>query len=97
MALHEEAESIQDKDAPVHCCLRYINNRSGQFGYKTTLANNLPIGSGEVESAHRYVIQDRLKLSGAWWSEKNAENMFALRIIRQNDDWDKYWEDNKAA
>lgn len=97
LSLHEEPVLAQDKDAPVRCCLRYINNRPGQFEYKTTLANNLPIGSGEIESAHRYVIQDRLKLSGAWWSEKNAENMLALRIIRQNDDWDEYWEDNKAA
>jgi hypothetical protein len=97
LALHEEPESIQDKDAPVRCCLRYINNRSGQFEYESAIANNLPIGSGEIESAHRYVIQDRLKISGAWWKENNAENMLALRIIRENGEWDQYWENNKAA
>ncbi len=97
LALHEEPKSIHDKDAPVRCCLRYINNRPGQFEYKETLANDLPIGSGEIESAHRYVIQNRLKLSGAWWKENNAENMLALRIIRENDDWDEYWENKKAA
>jgi len=36
---------------------------------------NLPIGSGEVESAHRYVIQERLKLPGAWWAHPNAQAM----------------------
>lgn len=97
LSLHEEPESIQDKDAPVRCCLRYISNRPGQFKYKEALADNLPIGSGEIESAHRYVIQDRLKLSGAWWKEKNAEHMLALRIIRENGEWDKYWEYSKAA
>lgn len=97
LALHVEAENIQDKDAPVRCCLRYINNRPGQFDYVSAIANDLPIGSGEIESAHRYVIQDRLKISGAWWKENNAENMLALRIIRENDAWDQYWESNKAA
>lgn len=97
LASHEEPETVQDKDAPVRCCLRYINNRPGQFEYKAAIADNLPIGSGEIESAHRYVIQDRLKISGAWWKEKNAENMLALRIVRENGDWDKYWENNKAA
>ena len=97
LALHKEPESIQDKDAPVRCCLRYINNRPGQFEYESAIANDLPIGSGEIESAHRYVIQDRLKISGAWWKENNAENMLALRIIRENGAWDQYWENNKAA
>lgn len=97
LSLHEESLSVQDKDAPVRCCLRYINNRPGQFEYKDAIANDLPIGSGEVESAHRYIIQNRLKLSGAWWKENNAENMLVLRIVRENDEWDEYWENTKAA
>ena len=97
LSSHVEPASAQDKDAPVRCCLRYMTNRSGQFNYKDAIANDLPVGSGEIESAHRYIIQARLKLSGAWWKEKNAENMLALRIIRENDDWNKYWENNKAA
>ncbi|NOQ13881.1 MAG: hypothetical protein GQ583_05275, partial [Methyloprofundus sp.] len=52
----------------------------------------LPIGSGEIESAHRYVIQKRLKLSGAWWKEENIERMLALRVVRANEEWDEYWD-----
>ena len=33
----------------------------------------LPIGSGEIESAHRHLVQKRLKLAGAWWKETNAQ------------------------
>lgn len=88
---HLEAKSVTDKDAPVRCCYRYIKNRPGQFNYKDALEKDLPIGSGEVGSAHRYVIQDRLKISGAWWSENNADNMLALRVLRENGDWDNYW------
>lgn len=92
-----EPTSIKDKNAPVRSCYRYMANRLDQFDYKSAIEDCLPIGSGEIESAHRYVIQDRLKLAGAWWKEENAENMLALRILRENNEWDKYWQDLKAA
>jgi len=56
----------------------------------------LPIGSGEVESAHRYVIQKRLKLPGAWWRKDNAQAMLNLRVARANHRRDHYWN-AKAA
>ena len=55
------------------------------------MAKDLPIGSGEIESAHRYVAQRRLKRPGAWWRVKHAEYILALRITRINDDWEAYW------
>jgi hypothetical protein len=97
LSMHEESASVHDGEAPVRRCIRYILNRPGQFDYKSAIDGGLPIGSGEIESAHRYVIQDRLKLSGAWWKEKNAENMLALRVLRENNGWDGYWENKKAA
>ena len=71
----------------------------GQFDYRSALDAGLPIGSGEVESGHRYVIQDRLKIAGAWWKEDNAEKMLALRVVRANNDWEAYWQNprKKAA
>jgi len=96
---HREPDSVPDKDAPVRKCYRYIKNRPGQFDYKGALDADLPIGSGEIESAHRYVIQERLKIAGAWWKEDNAHNMLGLRTLRANNDWDQYWESfyKKAA
>lgn len=87
-----EPVSVPKEKAPVRTCYGYINNRRGQFNYKEALAEGLPIGSGEVESAHRYVIQDRLKLAGAWWTPQNAHNMLALRSLRANNRWDSYWD-----
>ena len=49
------------------------------------------MGLGEVESGHRYLIQARLKLSGAWWKIDNAAKMLALRVTRGNHNWDTYW------
>ena len=91
-----EPRATPEEDAPVRACYRYMNNRLNQLDYKTALDDELPIGSGEIESAHRYVIQKRLKIAGAWWSEDTAEAMLALRVNRTNNDWDSYWS-SKAA
>lgn len=86
-----EAASVSDENAPVRACYRYIENRPGQFYYKEALEKELPIGSGEVESEHRYISQKRLKLAGAWWKDNNAANMLSLRVLRANNHWDGYW------
>jgi len=91
LAPHVEAAEVADHAAPVRCCARYLANRPGQFDYHRALAAELPIGSGEIESAHRYVIQQRLKLAGAWWNEDTAGDMLALRTLRANGQWPQYW------
>jgi len=93
---HVEPANTAESEAPVRACHRYLTNRLNQLDYKTALEDELPIGSGEVESAHRYIIQERLKIQGAWWLEENAEKMLALRTNRANNDWNGYWE-NQAA
>ena len=50
------------------------------------------IGSGAIESAHRTVIQKRMKQSGQRWSCKGAQNMLNLRVVRKNNDWNKIIE-----
>lgn len=87
-----EATEISDSDAPVRQCHRYLNNRQEQLNYQNALARGLPIGSGEIESAHRYIVQRRLKLPGAWWCAANAEHMLALRLNRANRKWNEYWK-----
>jgi hypothetical protein len=89
---HLEADSVPDEKAPVRKCHRYLLNRPGQFDYQSAIEADLPIGSGEIESAHRYVIQDRLKKAGAWWNPDQASDMLALRTLRANGGWNKYWQ-----
>ena len=86
-----EPDSVPDKLAVVRAAYRYLFNRPNHLDYKNTLDSNLPIGSGEIESAHRYVIQSRLKLAGSWWTIENAKAMLALRVCRANHNWDAYW------
>jgi hypothetical protein len=87
----------EEEAEPVQACRQYLENRLSYFDYAGALKAGLPIGSGEVESGHRSVIQARLKLSGAWWQEKTAENMLALRTLRANDEWDAYWREARQA
>lgn len=92
---HLEPES-ESGDTPVRDAYRYIANRPGQFDYPAAIADQLPIGSGEVESAHRYIIQKRLKLPGAWWKASNAQAMLNLRCLRANHRWNDYWDQQAA-
>jgi hypothetical protein len=69
-----------------------LSNRLAHVDYQGALAQGLPIGSGEIESAHRYAVQQRLKRPGAWWTPDNAEAMRALRITRANGQWSTYWQ-----
>ena len=89
---HQEPEGTLEK--PVRDAYRYLQQRYDHLHYAEARRADLPIGSGEVESAHRHVIQQRLKIAGAWWREKNAQQMLALRVARANDCWGLYWARN---
>jgi Uncharacterised protein family (UPF0236). len=47
------------------------------------------IGSGAIESAHRTLVQRRMKLSGQHWTKQGAKNMLRLRVISMNKQWYK--------
>lgn len=66
---HLESDTVEDKEAPVRACYRYINNRPNYLDYKGAIENDLPVGSGEIESAHRYISQNRLKIAGSYLGE----------------------------
>lgn len=50
------------------------------------------IGSGAIESAHRTVVQKRMKQSGQRWTVEGAQNMLNLRVTRKNLQWPKIIE-----
>jgi hypothetical protein len=81
-----------DNDAdPVTAGDRYRRNHLDQLDYHGAIQQGLPIGSGEIESVQRYLIQQRLKRPGAWWSPAPIETMLALRLNRANREWEAYW------
>jgi len=75
----------------------YMIKRTNQFNYKEAIASDLPIGSGEIESGHRSVVQKRLKLPGGWWLKENAQAMVSLRVLRINGAHDQYWKSYRMS
>lgn len=47
------------------------------------------IGSGAIESAHRTLVQKRMKQSGQRWTNTGAQNMLNLRVLQMNGQWGK--------
>ena len=45
------------------------------------------IGSGAIESAHRTVVQKRLKLSGQRWTIDGAQRVLNLRVLKMSGKW----------
>ena len=70
--------------------INYYQNNKKRMKYKQYRSIGCGIiGSGAIESAHRTVVQKRMKLSGQRWSTKGVENMLRLRVISMNKQWSK--------
>lgn len=90
-SLQPHLEPPDTQESPVTAAHRYLSERHDCLDYAGARASDLPIGSGEIESGHRHVIQKRLKLAGAWWKQTNAQAMLNLRTARANNQWSKHW------
>jgi len=90
-SLQPHLEPPNTEEAPVSAAHRYLTQRQDCLDYVAARRQKLPIGSGEVESGHRHVIQKRLKLAGGWWKEINAQAMLNLRTARSNNQWSQHW------
>lgn len=77
--------------------LTYLKNNKKRMDYPKYLKQNLLIGSGAIESAHRTVLQKRMKQSGQRWSEQGLKNMINLRVISMSGHWNKIVEVIKNA
>ena len=60
--------------------LAYMDNNRYRMAYDQYLAKGWMIGSGPIESAHRTVLQKRMKLSGQRWGEEGGDKMANLRV-----------------
>jgi hypothetical protein len=60
-----EPANGSDGEAPARVCHCYFGHHLDHLRYQSALAQGVPIGSGEIESANRDVVQKRLKRLGA--------------------------------
>jgi hypothetical protein len=73
--------------------ITYLENNRDRLGYDDCKAAGLPIGSGGIESANKYISHARLKRSGAWWVVENGNNMLRLRCAMYNGTFDQVFKE----
>lgn len=72
-------------------CATYLTNKAPYLDYPTALAAGWPIATGIIEGTCRYLVADRMDITGARWSVDGAEAVLKLRAVRSNGDFDNYW------
>jgi hypothetical protein len=79
------------KRKAVDTCANYLLKYKQFLRYDEYLAAGLPIATGVAEGACRYLVKDRLEVTGARWSVKGAEAVLKLRSLKASDDFEAYW------
>ncbi len=79
--------------AAIESACDYVANRTRTrlMNYADALRDGLPISTGVIEGACRYVVKDRMDRTGARWSLTGAEAVLRLRAVRASGDFDAYW------
>jgi hypothetical protein len=76
---------------PLDACARYLVNHTPYLAYHESLERGYPIASGVIEGACRYLVKDRMELTGARWSLEGAEAVLKLRAVKVSGDFSTYW------
>lgn len=75
----------------------YYGNNLKRMQYKTYKEAGYMIGSGPIESSHRNIVQQRLKLSGQRWTIEGAQRIVNLRAYQKSNRWDEVVQIIKLA
>ncbi|HEY6314135.1 MAG TPA: hypothetical protein VIY52_25515 [Streptosporangiaceae bacterium] len=71
-------------------CADYLEHKQDYLDYPAFLAAGWPVASGLIEGAARWLIKDRMEVTGARWSPDSAEAVLKLRALAGNGDFDDY-------
>ncbi len=72
-------------------CATYLDNKRDFLDYPTFLTAGRPVASGLIEGACRWLVKDRMEVTGARWGLEGAEAVLKLRALVGNDDFDDYF------
>jgi hypothetical protein len=70
----------------------YMEKRISMLAYAHFRKHDLPIATGIIEGAARYVVGQRLDCSGMRWIPERAEMLLGLRCIFLNGDWEDFFQ-----
>ena len=101
--MDEIKEGAISKDIPadrrkiLENLLEYLQKHKDHTNYPTYKALGLPIGSGMVESACKWLIQQRFKCVGMRWSENGFNHLLHLRLAWVNGKYEDLFESNVSS
>lgn len=72
--------------------ITYFTNHRPMMDYATYLTQGYPIATGLVEGTCNSLVKDRMEQSGMRWSLAGAQTVLDLRAVKQNHDWDTFWQ-----
>ena len=72
-------------------CADYLENKQDYLDYPAFLTAGRPVASGLIEGAARWLVKDRMQVTGARWSLDGAEAVLRLRALAGNGDFDDYF------
>ena len=82
---------------PVDTCANYLDKNATYLAYDAYLAQGLPIATGVIEGACRYLVKDRMEKTGARWHLDGAEAILRLRSLFASRDFEDYWAFHEKA
>ena len=93
MRVAARKEKLQRRELEAVCdAANYLETYADYMRYGEALAMGLPIATGVIEGACRYLVKDRMDRGGARWTLKGAEAVLRLRALRTSGDLDSYWD-----
>jgi hypothetical protein len=69
----------------------YLLKYAEYLRYDEYLAAGFPISTGVIEGTCRYLVKDRMDITGARWGLDGAEAVLRLRALKASGDFDAYW------
>jgi hypothetical protein len=93
--LHRQHRDHPEEEA-IELAIRYLEKRLPMIDYPHFRRRQVPIGSGNVESGHKVVMQQRMKQAGMRWAEESLNPMLALRVALCNQTWHTSWREIEA-
>ena len=77
--------------------INYYQKNRKRMRYSVYIKKGLLIGSGAIESAHRNVLQQRMKLSGQHWTKKGFQQISNLRVVYKSNNSNRIRQLVKSA
>ena len=86
-----ESKLSETKLKSVDTCASYLLKYQEYLQYDKYLVQGFPIATGVIEGACRYLVKDRMDITGARWGLTGAEAVLRLRSLRVSGDFNEYW------